>query len=108
MLKFVLLISGKAVYSIPTTVSAHYGNTTLRLLRQLERKQKKLLKHENDIEFLKLCLHHRVRPKMTNFKLYKNDSYVNKIKLSTQMKLMAAEINYHLRQIKKIKDDIKQ
>ena len=44
---------------------------------------------------------------MTNFRLYKNNDYVNKIKLSTQMKLMAAEIKYHLRQIKKIKDEIK-
>ena len=44
---------------------------------------------------------------MTNFKQYKNEKYVNKIKLSTQMKLMAAEVKYHLRQINKLRDEIK-
>ena len=103
---FLIHVNRSRVYNVPKYVKQHYGTHTLKLLRKLEKRNKQLTKHLCDVEFLKTCHAYKLHPKMTNFKLYKNDTYLSRIKQGVKMKLLLTEIGFQNRQITKLRKEI--
>ena len=93
------LCSTKALHHIPLFIRQHYGQSTLRTLRDLERAYRKRIKRLADVEFLKTCLVYKLNPKLTNFKLNRKSN--QNLPASTRLKtnIIRAEIQYNLRQI---------
>ena len=72
---FVLRISKNSDRYAPKFLASHYGVRVRNILRELETAQKKTLKREADIEFLRKCLLYRLTPKFVRFKLYREAAY---------------------------------
>ena len=72
---FVLRIYRNFDRYAPKFSASHYGVRVKNILRELETAQRKTLKLEADIEFLRKCLLYRLTPKSVRFKLYREAAY---------------------------------
>ena len=73
-LLFLLRISPFTVHSVISDSETHYGPGVKRIIRQLERKERKLVHRLCDIEFLKTCIAYKLYPKMTRFRLHRPEN----------------------------------
>ena len=72
---FVLRISKNSDRYAPKLLAIHYGVKVRNIFRELETAQKKTVKREADIEFLRKCLLSRLTFKFVRFKLYREAAY---------------------------------
>jgi len=57
-------------YSLIYNIKKKYGRPTLKLYRELEKSQVKLIRADKSLEFLRHCLLYQVKPKFIRFKPY--------------------------------------
>ena len=96
---FVIKVTKKSLFSTPCLVRGHFGEATLRTLRQIVRMRQKLEKSKADINFLTTAIMYNLTPKMTRFKLHKPSASSLPAAQRLRTNLLRAEIKFHQRKI---------
>ena len=103
---FLIRFTKKSLFYTPCLVRRHFGEATLRILRQLVKLNKKVEKSNADICFLTTCIMYNLTPKMTRFKLHKTSATKTPLAQRFRTNLLRSEIKFHKRRIKQLKVQI--
>ena len=85
----------KAHSYAPSFIESHYGQSTKILLRELETVNKKIVKRETDVEYLKKCVTYQLEPKFPRFKLYKKEKQKCRKVITAKKIFLLMEIREH-------------
>ena len=106
-LLFALKLFKKSLTFTPKFES-HYGIKAKKILRQLETFMKKIVKHQEDVEFLQVCITYQLSPKFVRFKMHKKEREKLKLIKSLKQNLLLTEISFHKCNIIKLENKAKQ
>ena len=106
-LLFLIKIGKSNVRNVISLASRHYGQQLVRMIRRLEKLERKLVHRLADIEFSKTCLAYNLYPKMTRFRL--NQPRNQSLPQAERMRrsIIRAEITYNRRQVQFLRDQCK-
>ena len=107
-LLFLIKIGKSNVRDVINSATRHYGTHVVRMIRRLEKLERKLVHRLADIEFSKTCLAYNLYPKMTQFKLNRpqNQSLPQATRMRTS--ILRAEIAYNRRQVQSLREQCKK
>ncbi len=103
---FIIKITKNSLFYTPCLVRGHFGEATLRTLRQIVNLTKKIEKSKSDIKFLTTCIMYNLTPKMTRFKLHKTSASRTPLAQRFRTNLLRTEIKFHHRRIRQLQTQV--